>query len=29
MQVQSLHLSGTILVYDWQNGVYRTLEVPW
>jgi hypothetical protein len=28
MQVQSPHLPGTILVYDWQNGVYRTLEAP-
>ena len=26
MQVQSLHLPATILVYDWQNSVYRTLE---
>jgi hypothetical protein len=26
MQVQSPHLPGTILVYDWQNSVYRTLE---
>jgi hypothetical protein len=28
MQVRSLHLPGTILVYDWQNGAYRTLEAP-
>jgi hypothetical protein len=26
MQVRSLRLPGTILVYDWQNSVYRTLE---
>jgi hypothetical protein len=26
MQVQSLHFPGTMLVYDWQNSVYRTLE---
>jgi hypothetical protein len=26
MQVQSLHLPGTMLVYDWQNSVYRILE---
>ena len=29
MQVRSLRLPGTILVYDWQNSVYRTLEAPW
>jgi hypothetical protein len=28
MQVRSLHLPGTILVYDWQNSVYHTLEEP-
>jgi hypothetical protein len=28
MQVRSLHLPGTMLVYDWQRGVYRTLEAP-
>jgi hypothetical protein len=28
MQVQSLHFPGTMLVYDWQNSVYRTLEAP-
>jgi hypothetical protein len=28
MQVRSLHLAGTMLVYDWQNSVYRTLEAP-
>jgi hypothetical protein len=26
MQVQSLHFPGTMLVYDWQTSVYRTLE---
>jgi hypothetical protein len=26
MQVRSLRLPGTILVYDWQNSVYRPLE---
>jgi hypothetical protein len=26
MLVRSHHLFGTILVYDWQNSVYRTLE---
>jgi hypothetical protein len=26
MQVRSPRVSGTILVYDWQNGVYRALE---
>jgi len=26
MHVQSLHLPATMLAYDWQNSVYRTLE---
>jgi hypothetical protein len=28
MQVQSLPLPATILVYDWQNGIYRSLKAP-
>ena len=28
MQVRSLHFPGTMLVYDWQSGVYRTLQAP-
>ena len=28
MQVRSLRLPETILIYDWQNSVYRTLETP-
>jgi hypothetical protein len=27
MQVRSLHLPATILLYDWQNGRYRTLTL--
>jgi hypothetical protein len=28
MQVRSLHFPATMLVYDWQNSAYRTLEEP-
>jgi hypothetical protein len=28
MQVRSLHFPATMLVYDWQNSAYRTLEAP-